>query len=169
MTTDATTSTSSLVDVDSQSVRTVPSDFLEQDVQTDTQAARIEREEKARAEADLAKKKAINKARRADSWLTRQFASLSDGTAGALAIVNIVGVVGLSGFLGYRAWGLYERGRLSWQNVGLGVGILGAVAIGESIFGRYVSHLPLKLALPNSDTILTYSFSSYLYKTKGKN
>lgn len=142
--TDATASTSSLVDVDSESVRTVPSDFLEQDVQTDTQAARIDREEKARAEADLAKKKAAAKARRADSWLTRQFSSLSDNTAGALALANVAGVVALSGFLGYRAWGLYERGRLSWQNVGLGVGILGVVGITESILG------------------------GYLYKTKGK-
>ncbi len=47
-------STSSLVDVDTPSVRTVPSDFMEQDVQTDTQADRHDREdaaERARAEA----------------------------------------------------------------------------------------------------------------------
>ncbi|KAM0601503.1 hypothetical protein ACHAQF_006280 [Verticillium nonalfalfae] len=142
--TDAETSTSSLVDVDSESVRTVPSDYLQQEVQTETQADRIDREEKARAEAELAKKKAAHKARRADSWLTRQFSSLSDGSAGALAIVNLVGVVGLSGFLGYRAWGLYERGRLSWQNVGVGLGVLGVVGVVEGIFG------------------------GYLYKTKGK-
>ncbi|GJC78641.1 hypothetical protein ColLi_01479 [Colletotrichum liriopes] len=129
-------STSSLVDVD------MPSD-----VKTETQADRIEREneeQKARAEADLAKKKAAGKARKADSWLKRQFSSLSDGSASALAISNLVGVVGLSTFLGYKAWGLYERGRLSWQNVGLGLGILGVVGLGEGIFG------------------------SYLYKTKGK-
>ncbi|KAM0326540.1 hypothetical protein ACHAQA_006409 [Verticillium albo-atrum] len=142
--TDAETSTSSLVDVDSESVRTVPSDFLQQEIQTETQAERISREEQARAEAELLKKKAAQKARRADSWLTRQFSSLSDGSAGALAIVNLAGVVGLSGFLGYRAWGLYERGRLSWQNVGLGLGIMGVVGVVEGIFG------------------------GYLYKTKGK-
>jgi hypothetical protein len=137
--TDATASTSSLVDVDSQSVRTVPSDYLEQEIKTDTQADRVDREEQARAEADLAKKKAAAKARRADSWLTRQFSSLSDGSATALAAANIAGVVALSGFLGYRAWGLYERGRLSWQSVGLGLGILGAVGLGESVLGGYVS------------------------------
>ncbi|KAK1981384.1 hypothetical protein LZ30DRAFT_782077 [Colletotrichum cereale] len=142
-------STSSLVDVDMPSVHTVPHDFNEQEIKTDTQAARIEREEeeaeqKARAEADLAKKKATNKARKADSWLKRQFSSLSDGSASALAISNLVGVVGLSAFLGYKAWGLYDRGRLSWQNVSLGLGILGIVGLGEGIFG------------------------SYLYKTKGK-
>ncbi|TDZ49695.1 hypothetical protein CTRI78_v007944 [Colletotrichum trifolii] len=141
---DGTASTASLVDVDLPSVHTVPSDFNEQEVKTETQADRIEREENARAEADLAKKKATGKARKADSWLTRQFASLSDGSAGALAISNLVGVIGLSGFLGYKAWGLYERGRLSWQNVGLGLGILGVVGLGEGVLGRY------------------------LYKTKGK-
>ncbi|OLN87570.1 hypothetical protein CCHL11_06128 [Colletotrichum chlorophyti] len=140
-------STASLVDVDIPSVHTVPNDFLEQDVKTETQADRIareEEEEKARAEADLAKKKAASKARKADSWLKRQFSSLSDGSASALVVSNLVGVVGLSAFLGYKAWGLYERGRLSWQNVGLGLGILGVVGLGEGIFG------------------------SYLYKTKGK-
>ncbi|TDZ19881.1 hypothetical protein Cob_v007286 [Colletotrichum orbiculare MAFF 240422] len=141
---DGTASTASLVDVDLPSVHTVPSDFNEQEVKTETQADRIEREENARAEADLAKKKATGKARKADSWLTRQFASLSDGSAGALAISNLVGVIGLSGFLGYKAWGLYERGRLSWQSVGLGLGILGVVGLGEGALGRY------------------------LYKTKGK-
>ncbi|KAK2030619.1 hypothetical protein LX32DRAFT_638016 [Colletotrichum zoysiae] len=142
-------STSSLVDVDMPSVHTVPHDFNEQDVKTTTQAARIEREEeeeeqKDRAEADLAKKKAAGKARKADSWLKRQFSSLSDGSASALAISNLVGVVGLSTFLGYKAWGLYDRGRLSWQNVGLGLGIMGVVGLAEGVFG------------------------SYLYKTKGK-
>ncbi|UQC90327.1 uncharacterized protein CLUP02_15857 [Colletotrichum lupini] len=141
---DSTASTSSLVDVDMPSVHTVPHDFLEQEIQTETQADRVDREEKARAEADLAKKKAASKARKADSWLKRQFSSLSDGTASALVVSNLVGVVGLSAFLGYKAWGLYERGRLSWQSVGLGLGILGVVGLGEGIFG------------------------SYLYKTKGK-
>lgn len=133
--TDAETSTSSLVDVDAPHVQTVPSDFIDQDVKTDTQAERISREEKARADAELAKKKAADKANRADNWLTRQFASLSDGSAGALALANAAGVVAVSGFLGYRAWGLYERGRLNWQHVSVGLAILGVVGLGESVIG----------------------------------
>merc|ERR1712169_176414 len=116
-------STASLVDVDAPSVHTVPSDFLDQEVQTDTRAARLEREAKAK---------------KADSWLKAQFAKLSDGSADALAIGNLAGVIGLSAFLGYKAWGLYERGHLSWQNVGLGVGILAAVGAAEGVFGRYL-------------------------------
>jgi hypothetical protein len=124
-------------------VRTVPSDFAEQEIQTETQAARIEREEaakeeakdKARAEADLAKKKVQRKARKADNWLTKQFESLSDGASGALVAANMIAVVGLSGFLGYKAWGLYEHGRLGWKNIGLGLGVLGVVGAVESVFG----------------------------------
>ena len=134
------TSTASLVDVDVPSVRTVPSDFLEQDIQTETQAARIDREEeaieeKARAEADLAKKKVSAKAHKADSWLTKQFSALSDNGANALVIGNLVAVVGLSAYLGYKAIGLYERGKLSWQNIGLGLGIVGVVGAVEGVLG----------------------------------
>lgn len=138
--TSTSASTSSLVDVDTPSVRTVPSDFGEQEVQTDTQAARLEREAeeaaaRARAEADLAKKKARNKARKADTWLTKKFEELSDGSSGALVAANLIGLVGLSGWLGFKAWGLYDNGRLTWKSVGLGLGILGAVGAVEGVFG----------------------------------
>lgn len=139
-----TTSTSSLVDVDSQSVRTVPSDFLEQDVQTETQQARLERErdeqaarEKARQKKEAAKKKAA----RADSWVLSRLAALSDGQAGALAAANVALVVGLSGVLGYKAWGLHERGQFSWKTAGIGAGIVGVIGVVEGVFGRYVPSL----------------------------
>lgn len=136
-----TASTASLVDVDMPSVHTVPSDFLEQDVQTDTQSERIDREAAAaRAKAEVAAKRdaAAEKAKRADNWLTAQFAKLSDGSAGALAAANLAAVVGLSSYLGYKAWGLYEKGRLTWQSVGLGVGILAGVGAVEAVFGGYL-------------------------------
>jgi len=148
--TDDSTSSSSLVDVDTPSVRTVPSDYAEQDVKTDTQAARIEKEQReaeakakakieaARAEADLAKKKAKSKAKKADSWLTKRFENMGDGPAGALAAANLIAVVGLSGWLGFKAWGLYERGRLSWKDIGLGLGLLGAVGAAEGVFANYL-------------------------------
>lgn len=126
-------------------MHTVPSDFLEQEVQTETQASRIEREEEAKEakeeakrKAEQAKKDAAAKARKADSWLTRQFSALSDGEASGIVIANFVGVVGLSSYLGYKAWGLYERGKLNWEAVGLGVGILAGVGVVESVLGRYL-------------------------------
>ena len=121
------------------SVHTVPNDFLEQDIQTETQAARLDCEEAAtKAKAEKAKKEAKAKAKRADNWLTNQFSQLTDGSAGALAIANVVGVIGLSSYLGYKGWGLYERGRLSWETVGLGVGIMASVGAAEAVFGTYL-------------------------------
>lgn len=132
-------SSSSLIDVDAPSVRTVPSDFLDQEVKTETQAERLEREAdaaagKARAEADLAKKKTAGKARKADNWLTKQFEDMSEGAASTLVLTNFLAVVGLSGYLGYKAWGLYERGRFSWKHAGIGLGVLSAVGVFESVF-----------------------------------
>jgi hypothetical protein len=140
-----TASTSSLVDVDLPSVRTVPSDFREQEIQTETQAARIEREQEAAAAAEEAaaavrskKGKAKAKAGEADSWMLAKFSRLSDDGAKGLAITNMVGFLGVSAFLGYKAWGLYEKGRLGWKEVGIGMGIMTAVGLGEALFGGYL-------------------------------
>lgn len=119
-------------------MHTVPSDFLEQDVQTETQADRIAREDAAKAREKATRDKAAAKAAKTDSWLTDYFADLSDNAATAVVAANGAAVVGLSGFLGYKAWGLYEKGRLSWQAVGLGVGILAGVAAIEGTIGRYL-------------------------------
>ena len=151
-------SSSSLIDVDAPSVRTVPSDFASQDVQTDTQAARIDLEaeaeeaaEAARAEAELAKKrhhkksaaekkkKVEEKVSRAEGWLVRRLGLVGlgeGGAAGAVAGVNLAVLVGVSGWLGFRAWGLYDRGRLGVREVGLGLGVLGAVGVVEGVLVR---------------------------------
>ncbi|KAI1819390.1 hypothetical protein F4861DRAFT_546844 [Xylaria intraflava] len=149
-----TSDVTSLVDVDTPSVRTVPSDYRKQEVQTETQEKRQEREEeeaaRARAEADLAKKKRSNKqkkekssdgavrARSVDDFLTSLFANLSDGAATAIAATNIAAVVGVSTYLGYKALGLYERGRLTWQKIGLGTGALIGLGLFETVLGTYL-------------------------------
>ncbi|KAJ6785060.1 hypothetical protein PWT90_05243 [Aphanocladium album] len=132
-------STASLIDVDMPSVHTVPSDFMEQDVQTETQAHRIEREaEAATAKADRARKDAAAKAKKADSWLTNQVSQLSDGTASGVALANLATFVGVSSYLGYKAWNLYEKGNLDGKSVGAGVGILAAVVAVQSVVGSYL-------------------------------
>lgn len=138
-------STSSLIDVDTPSVRTVPSDYSEQEIQTTTQSSRLDREAseadaaaKAKQAAKDAKDKAAAKARKADSWLTRQFADMSEGASSLLVVGNFAAVIGLSAYLSFKAYGLYERGRLSWQTVGLGLGIVGAVAGVETFFAGYL-------------------------------
>lgn len=137
-----TASTASLIDVDLPSVHTVPSDFLDQEVKTETQAQRLEREAEAKlkkveAEAALAKKKAAAKGRKADAWLTNHIASLSENTASAAVVANIAAVIGISGFLGFKAYRLYDIGRLNWRAAGIGAGIIGAVAAFEGVFGHY--------------------------------
>lgn len=119
-------------------MHTVHSDFLEQDIKTETQAERIKREEEAARAKEQAKRKASSKAKKADSWITRQFSQLSDGSVTAIAVANVAGIVGVSGFLGYRAWGLYEKSRLDLKHVGLGVGVLAAVGAVEALLGRYL-------------------------------
>ncbi|KAI0191654.1 hypothetical protein F4808DRAFT_443694 [Astrocystis sublimbata] len=140
-----TASTSSLIDVDAPSVRSVPSDFLEQDIQTETQEKRKELEAdaadaaaRARAEADLAKKKSAKKARKADNAITNFFANLSDNTSKAIVAGNLAAVVGLSAYLGYKALGLYERGRLTGKNIGIGAGIALGVGLFEAALGGYI-------------------------------
>lgn len=135
-------STASLVDVDMPSVHTVNSDFLDQPVQTETQAARLDREEEESRAEEKRKRDAAAaakaKACKADSWLTRQFSQLSDSEAGGVAIANLVGIVSLSAYLGYKGWGLYERGRLDWKAVGVGAGILAGVSAVQGVVGRYL-------------------------------
>ncbi|KAL1869365.1 hypothetical protein Daus18300_005577 [Diaporthe australafricana] len=136
----ATASTSSLVDVDSQSVRTVPSDFMEQSIQTDTQAARVEREQREETARDKARQKkeaAKKKAARADNWLLSRIAALTEGQSTALVTANFAAVVGLSAVLSYKAWGLHERGQFSWKTAGIGAGIVGVVGFVEGVFARY--------------------------------
>ncbi|PSS00681.1 hypothetical protein BD289DRAFT_19072 [Coniella lustricola] len=138
----ATASTSSLIDVDSQSVRTVPSDFLEQDVQTNTQQERIEREAEAaelREKAAVKKEKAKAKAHEADNWLASKIASLSDNQATAVVFANLAAVVGVSAVLGVKGWRLHERGALSWTNLGVGAAILGTVGLVQGGVSRYFS------------------------------
>lgn len=134
-----TTSTGSLIDVDTQSVRTVPSDFMEQSIQTDTQADRIERDDELRRLADKAKakkEKAKKKAVEADNWLLSKIAALSDTQATGIVYANLAAVVGLSTILGYKAWGMHERGALRWSHVGVGAAVVGAVGVVEGVFAR---------------------------------
>ncbi|EGX94602.1 hypothetical protein CCM_02873 [Cordyceps militaris CM01] len=132
-------STSSLIDVDMPSVHTVPSDFLEQDVQTETQASRLDREaQAAKAKAERARKETLAKAKKADSWLTQQISQLSDGTASRIALGNLATFVGISSYLGYKAWGLYEKGRLDGKAIGLGVGILAGLGAAHTVVGSYL-------------------------------
>ncbi len=120
---------------------------MEQDIQTETQAERIGREEEAKAEVKSSKDKAkarakeakdtaAAKAKNVDTWLTRQFEGMSEGASSALVVANFAALIGLGAFLSFKAWGLYEKGRLGWRNAAVGLSILGVVGLGEGVFAK---------------------------------
>lgn len=112
---------------------------MEQSIQTDTQASRIEREREEASARDKARQKkeaAKKKAARADSWILSRFASLTDGQAKGLVAVNAAVIAGITAVLGVKAWGLHQRGQFSWKTAGIGAGIVGVVGVVEGVFGR---------------------------------
>ncbi|CAI7643211.1 unnamed protein product [Penicillium glandicola] len=120
---DGSESTTSLIDVDGPHVQTVESDFLKQDVQTTTQAERIEREAEEEKREDEEKKKKA-KARKVKS------SGIYENTSNPVFLANaaIATVVGAG--LGFGAYKQHARGNLSWELVGLSagaVGVFGAV------------------------------------------
>ncbi|KAJ6179033.1 hypothetical protein N7519_009494 [Penicillium mononematosum] len=120
---DESESTASLIDVDGPHVQTVESDFLKHDVQTSTQAERIDREaeDKEKREDEEKKKARSQKAKSS---------GICGNASNPVFIANaaIATVVGAG--LGFGAYKQHARGNLSWELVGLSagaVGIFGAV------------------------------------------
>ncbi|KAE8451730.1 hypothetical protein EG329_003187 [Mollisiaceae sp. DMI_Dod_QoI] len=142
-------STSSLVDVDSASVHTVPSDFSSQDIQTSTQLDRLEHEAlaaEARAKEEFSQaagkskkegKEAKEKAKKAAGYMDRN----SDNP---VFIGNAVAVVALSAGLGFGAYRKYAAGELTWKVVGIWTGVVGLFAAGD----YYLSQSLLKNKYP---------------------
>ncbi|OJI81749.1 hypothetical protein ASPTUDRAFT_77047 [Aspergillus tubingensis CBS 134.48] len=118
---DEAESTASLVDVDSPHVQAVDPDFLKQDVQTTTQAERIEREEEEREayEERKAKSKAKAKAKaKAESARSNAHNPVYLGNAVILALTGAG--------LGYGAYRKHAAGQLSWEVIGWASGAIGA-------------------------------------------
>jgi hypothetical protein len=122
-------STSSLIDVDTDSVHTVPSDFSSQPIQTETQFERIEHEaEAAEAKASAAASKAAKDAKAKANKAAGRFEANSDNP---VFIGNAVAVVALSAGLGFGAYRKYAAGELSWKVVGAWTGVVGLFAVGD--------------------------------------
>lgn len=121
---DESEGTASLIDVDSPHVTAVDPKFLNQDVQTTTQADRLEREardeEKARAQEEPRKKA---KARKVKS------SSLSANTDNPVYIGNAVLYTLVGAGLGFGAYRKHAEGKLSWEVVGLWSGAVGAFGV----------------------------------------
>ena len=129
-------STASLIDVDTDSVHTVPSDFSSQPVQTETQANRIEHDfeaAEARAKEDFQKaSKAASKAEKDAKAKAKKAAHrLEANSDNPVFIGNAVAVIALSAGLGFGAYRKYAAGELSWKVVGAWTSIVGLFAAGD--------------------------------------
>merc|ERR1712169_85319 len=128
----------SLIDVDSPHVSSVKSDFQEQEVKTETQAERLEREaeDKARAEAQKAseaaegaKNKAATKSKEVKDALKKDGQKLSENRDNPVVVGNalIWGITAVA--LGYGAYKKHSEGQLDWQVAGTVAGCVGAFAV----------------------------------------
>ncbi|KAJ8105961.1 hypothetical protein OPT61_g9857 [Boeremia exigua] len=123
-------SVSSLVDVDSPHISSVPSDYESQSVKTDTQAARQEREEEIkdaakeiRDSAAAKKEKAKDKARKnADN---------------PVVLSNAIGLAVVGAALGFGAYRKYTRGELTGKVVAAWAGVVGLFGIGDYYVSQY--------------------------------
>lgn len=130
-------SVQSLIDVDSPHISSVPSDFESQSVKTDTQAERIELEERAKeqareaaAEAKAAKEKAKAKARRGGNYAKNN--ADNPVLLGNALTIGILGTV-----LGVGAYRKWVRDELTWKVAGAWAGVVGLFAVGDYYVSQY--------------------------------
>jgi len=136
-------STSSLVDVDTASVHTVPSDFMEQPVKTETQAERLEREAeqaeaKVQAEMERAGKEFHKKEKEAKAKAKKTVGHLERNSDNPVFVGNAVAVVALSAGLGFGAYRKYAAGELTWKVVAAWAGVVGLFAAGDYYLSQYL-------------------------------
>ncbi|KAI9844179.1 MAG: hypothetical protein M1837_005779 [Sclerophora amabilis] len=140
-------STGSLIDVDSEHVNTVPSDYQSQSVKTSTQAERLEHEaeDEERAEQAAYKKQQQQQHQHDRRQQQQQKGKKSSARAKAenaarkikansdnpVFVSNALVVTGLSAALGFGAYKKYAAGELSWKVAGAWAGVVGLFAAGD--------------------------------------
>lgn len=128
--------TSTLVDVDSPHVSSVPSNFEDQSVKTSTQAERIEREEDLKARAEQAKEDAKHEAKRAKGKARGAGSALSRNKDNPVVIGNVLLLVLAASGLGFGAYKKQAAGALTWKVAGLWSGAVSAVAFGDYLVSK---------------------------------
>jgi hypothetical protein len=117
-------SVSSLVDVDSPHISSVPSDYESQSVKTDTQAERQEREEEIKQEAKNLRDKAAAKKESAKDKARKN-------ADNPVVLGNAVGIAVVAGVLGIGAYRKYARGELTGKVVAAWMGVVGLFGLGD--------------------------------------
>ncbi|PGH33678.1 pyruvate dehydrogenase E2 component (dihydrolipoamide acetyltransferase) [[Emmonsia] crescens] len=134
---DAEQPTSSLIDVDSPHISSVPPAYESQTIKTTTQADRIEREreenqrrEEAEAEAArAATRHARGKAKTAKNKAAAAKSTLSRNKTNPVVLVNAVLIAIAGAGLGFGAYRKHVRGALTWRVMGMWSGAVGAVGV----------------------------------------
>ena len=129
-------SETSLVDVDSEHVSTVPSDFTTQSIQTSTQAERVQHEEE---EKERTRREKAHRAKEEAKAKVKKAKAIAKENAGNPVIIgNVVLTVLLAGGLGYGAYVKHRAGELTWKVAAIGFGIAGAFAAGDYFLSSFV-------------------------------
>ena len=124
-------SVSSLVDVDSPHISSVPSDYESQSVKTDTQAEREEREEEIKKEAKDLKDKAKEAKDRAAAKKEQAKDKAKKNADNPVVLSNAVGLAVVAGVLGIGAYRKYARGELTGKLVAAWAGVVGLLGVGD--------------------------------------
>ena len=139
-------SVSSLVDVDSPHISSVPSDYDEQSVKTDTQAQRERREqeaeemkEEAKQKAEELKKQASAKKEQAKNKASNAGQTVKENSDNPVFIGNAVAIAAVGGLLGFGAYQKYTAGQLTWKIAGLWAGAVGLFGVADYYVSQYVS------------------------------
>jgi Rho-type GTPase-activating protein 1/2 len=117
-------SVSSLVDVDSPHISSVPSDYESQSIKTDTQAERKEREQEIAEEAKNLKERAAAKKESAKDKARKN-------ADNPVVLANAIGGAVLAGVLGIGAYRKYARGELTGKVVAAWMGVVGLFGLGD--------------------------------------
>ncbi|KAF2205751.1 hypothetical protein GQ43DRAFT_436769 [Delitschia confertaspora ATCC 74209] len=127
----------SLIDVDSPHVSSVPSDFESQSIKTDTQAERIELEERAEEAAKEAKA-AMEKAKdKAEHKAKKGKESVRKNADNPVILGNALTVTLLGAALGVGAYRKWTRNELTAKVVGTWAGVVGLFALGDYFVSQY--------------------------------
>ncbi len=126
-----------MIDVDTDSVHTVPSNFSSQYIQTETQRDRIEQEFES-ADARAKEEKIAKAEKNAKAKAKKVKGRLEANSDNPVFIGNAVAVVALSAGLGFGAYRKYAVGELSWKVVGIWTGVVGFFAVGDYYLSQLV-------------------------------
>lgn len=118
---DESESTTSLIDVDQPHVSSVEPNFLNQEVQTTTQAERIEREDE-----EAGRKRAQEEAPKQTKPRKAKSSSLCANSDNPVYIGNALIYAAIGAGLGFGAYRKHAEGKLSWETIGLWSGAVGA-------------------------------------------